>query len=310
MADRTCARCGRVFNLPCHLSRHKMRKTPCDPIIDPPAAAEPEGTCKYCGRGFATTISMYRHIRQNCKIANSAEGMDKLLERTLQQQLVIQAKEVAALRSQVGVLAEMLGKQQGALTTGPPPPSHGTVTITQQANQITNQAVSATIHIHPWDGDRRFHVAATDIAAAFAENPRLREYMGCGDHEQANPETAPPYVAELFMDLVRRGHADPAARNVHLNPRRADQALVHMKSGRWAVMSLAEAARHLFDGVAATVHSVALSDAEARELPQEARSALAMAGMLYEEEPEAYIARAKGPLAAHLSNMAPPKSLK
>ena len=131
--------------------------------------------------------------------------------------------------------------------------------------------------------------------------------MQYGDHQITDPKVAPPYVVELLMDLVRRGHADPAARNVHLNPRRADQALVHMTSGQWEVIPLAEAARFLFDGVAATVHSVAISDAEAQSLPLEARSALAAAGMLYEEEPEVYVTRAKGPLAAHLSNMAPAK---
>ena len=70
-------------------------------------------------------------------------------------------------------------------------------------------------------------------------------------------------------------------------------------------MPLADATRLLFDGVAETIHKVALSYAEARALPLEAQNALAMAGMLYEEEPEAYVKRAKGQMAAHLTNMVP-----
>jgi hypothetical protein len=71
----------------------------------------------------------------------------------------------------------------------------------------------------------------------------------------------------------------------YLNPRRADQVLVHKKSGTWEVLSLAEATRLLFDGV------------ERQRLPLEAQNALSMAGLLYEDEPDEYVKRAKAPMA-------------
>src|SRR5208282_3207745 len=107
---------------------------------------------------------------------------------------------------------------------------------------------------------------------------------------------------ELLMDLTKRAHADPAARNVYLNPRRADQALVHMASGRWEVMPLVEATRLIFDGVAKAMLRVTMSNEDRKRLPLDAQNALAMAGLLYDDEPEEYAKRAKAPMAAHLAN--------
>ena len=121
----------------------------------------------------------------------------------------------------------------------------------------------------------------------------------------ADTKTAPPYVLEVLMELVKRSHADPEARNVYLNPRRADQALVSMEGGKWAVISLAEVTRHLFDGVVKRINVVILTDEALRNLPFEAQNALAIANMMYQDDREDYIKMAKGPMAAHLTNMAP-----
>ena len=91
---------------------------------------------------------------------------------------------------------------------------------------------------------------------------------------------------------------------VYLNPRRADQALVHKKSGTWEVLPLAEATRLIFDGVAATIHHTTMTLAERRQLPLEAQNALSMAGLLHDDEPAEYVKRAKAPMAAHLVNTA------
>jgi len=183
---------------------------------------------------------MYRHIRQSCKIANSEEGMEKLLDHTLQRQM-------AQMRAQ---MAELTTLMKGQLTLAAPATQQIAQPI-QHAGQVNNGAVTnnnTVVHIHPWDGDRRIGVELAHILAAFTDNAKLREYARMGDHELTDPAIAPPYVTELLMDLTRRAHADPAARNVYLNPRRADQALVHKKTGTWEVLPLAEATRLIFDG--------------------------------------------------------------
>lgn len=236
---------------------------------------------------------MYRHIRQSCKIANSDEGMEKLLDHTLQRQN-------AELLARVDKLTSMVEK----MAMGPP-----TTQQIQHAGQVNNAPVvnnnNTVVNIHPWDGDRRIGVELAHILAAFTDNAKLREYARMGDHELTDPAIAPPYVTELLMDLTRRAHADPAARNVYLNPRRADQALVHKKSGTWEVLPLAEATRLIFDGVAATIHHTTMTSAERRQLPLEAQNALSMAGLLYDDEPEEYARRASRPMMAHLENCQP-----
>jgi hypothetical protein len=182
------------------------------------------------------------------------------------------------------------------------------VTNVNAVTNVTNVTNNiAQVNIRPWDGAPadRIDVPLSLIAAAFAENSRLKEYCRLGDNEKTDPKIAPPFVLEMLMDLVKRAHADPAARNVYLNPRRADQALVCLKSGRWEVIQLAEATRLIFDGVVVSIHAVTLSYEKLRELPLEAQNAMAMAGLVYRDEPEEYAKRAKGPMAAHLANTAP-----
>jgi hypothetical protein len=298
--DRTCPKCQKTFSKPSLLKQHVGRRTPCAPVVEkadlPPQALAKTHACKYCGRRFTTPQGRSRHLRESCKIANSDEGMDKLMEHVLQRQLAEQGSKVDALQSRVAELATLL-KSQLALPVQGGPQSGVTVNGLAQINQ--------NITIVPWDGDRRIYVDVRQIAAAFSENSRLKEYARMGDHELTDPEIAPPYVTELFVDLVKRGHEDPAARNVYLNPHRADQALVHMKTGRWEILPLENASRFLLDGVAKTIHRVTLSSDERQQLPPEAQNALALAGMMYGDEPEEYVKRVRLPMAAHLANTAP-----
>jgi hypothetical protein len=255
--------------------------------------------------------------------------MEVLMEHTLQRQLAAQATEVGALRTQVATqaaqIAELATLLKGQLVAGyapspegtpGPPGSRALVGMAQTVNlgPVTNTVnttniaqVSQQIIIRPWDGAPadRLNVTRDAIAAAFAENARLKEYCRLGDDEKTDPKVAPPYVLEMFMDLVKRAHADPVARNVYLNPRRADQALVCLKSGRWEVVQLVEATRLLFDGVAVCIRAVARSYEELQQLPLEAQNAMALAGLVYGDEPEEYAKRARGSMAAHLSNTGP-----
>ena len=117
-----------------------------------------------------------------------------------------------------------------------------------------------------------------------------------------DPGTSPPYVTELFMDATKRAHLNPALQNVHLNPQRADQALVHMASGKWEVVPLQEATRLMFDGVAKCILNISRAFGERKNLPQGAQNALAMAGLMYNGEPEEYVNRARASMVAHLTN--------
>ena len=228
--------------------------------------------------------------------------MEKLLDHTLQRQLIEQNAKIDELTALVKQLAT------GQLAMLPAAPQIAQVINAPAAtinNGPVNNNTTTIINIHPWDGDQRIGVDLAHIIAAFADNTKLREYTRMGDHELVDPEIAPPYVTELLMDLTKRAHADPASRNVYLNPRRADQVLVHKKSGSWEVLPLLEATRLLFDGVAQGIQRVSRNCKEATHLPLEAQNALSMAGLLYDDEPDEYARRAKTPMAAHLENTGP-----
>jgi hypothetical protein len=258
-------------------------------------------------------------MRQTCKIATSDEGMEKLMDHTLQRQLAEHKKATDDLKAQVAELALMLRSQaivpagQGearALVTGDVATVvNGAVQQLQDQRGQINIANIEKIEIRPWNSSQAVLVGVTEILAAFTENARLQEYARLPDHALVDPESAPPYVADLYTDLVKRGHADPASRNIYLNPRRADQVLVQLAAGTWEVKPATEGYRALLDGVATSVRRVTLSTEERKQLPLEAQNALAMAGLLYNSEPEAYVELAKAALAAHLTNMAPPSAL-
>jgi C2H2-type zinc finger protein/C2H2 type zinc finger protein len=305
-AQRTCHKCNKSFPYPRDLKKHLARKTPCAPIVDVAelSAADllKEYSCRYCGRTFTTATAMSRHVKHRCQIANSEEGMEKLMEHTLQRQMAEMSARIdklTTLLEKQAILVPQIQPQAaiqiaGQVNTGPV-----TNNILAPVLNTVNQTV---INIVPWDSERRISVDTKQIAAAFAENARVREYTKLSDYELADPEIAPPYVTELLMDLVKRAHTDPANRNVYLSAQRADQALVLMENGRWEVVALQEATRLMFDGVAKQMHRLMMTYEELRKLPLEAQNALSMAGLMYEDEPDEYAKRAKGPMAAHLTN--------
>jgi hypothetical protein len=240
-------------------------------------------------------------MRLRCKIANSDEGMDKLMEHTLQRQM-------AEMKAQMTKMTEMMQAivpgaagpvtQQGAGSTA-------TIMTGPVSQQQVNIEKIEKIEINAWDSSRAIAIDIAEILAALAENKRLQEFVRLPGDSFLDLEIAPPYVADIYTDFIRRGHANPAARNIYLNPRRADQVLVHMKGGGWEVRSSQEGYRALMDGVAMSVHEITLSPEKMKQLPMEAQHALGMAGLLYNEEPEEYVKRARAALTAHLTNMAP-----
>ena len=302
MIDRTCDTCGKVFQLPCHLKRHKQRKTPCDPIVVP---SDGTTSCRYCGRSFASEISMYRHVRKSCKIANSAEGMEKLMDHTLARQHAAKIDQLqtqaAAHSAQMAVLTAMM-KQMMAGAVGPAGAAPTNQIAANTVGQLnTGPVVNNTVNIHPWSSEEKLVIPTSMLRAAFTENPRLVEYCRMSDEEKTDPETAVPYVLEALVDLTRRAHADPAARNVYLNPKRADQVMVFDEES-WKVVALVDAIRGIFDSVAGNISRIVRMS---QELPIGIQGSACYVPMMYEDEPDTYVVGAKKTLAAHLSNTAP-----
>jgi hypothetical protein len=169
-------------------------------------------------------------------------------------------------------------------------------------NNITIQAAASTINITPWDSPDYITVSLADILAAFAENPKLRQYLHMDDFELSDFEKAPPYVIELFIELLLRAHLLEAARNVYLNPSRSDQVMVRMKTGSWDVAPLNDSIEHLFNGIARRLHVITITTEERTKLPYDIQNAISICEMMYKDHPDVYIKLAKEVIVAHLTN--------
>ena len=335
MADRTCPKCGKTFRFPAHLRDHKSRKTPCAPIALqdelPEKDQQKAHACKYCARRFATLPSLNRHIRQNCKIANSDEGMERLMEHTLQRQNATLAAKVDTLQAQMaemtGMMRQLVASPAMALAAAAAVPAAAPVPaaaappaapLAQTIGSVnTGTIVNLTnniqvVNIVGFDREDRIHIPVALVKAAFTENPRLMEYCRMTDEERTDADKAAPYVLEALLDLVRRAHRDPVYRNVYLNPKRSDQVIVCLDEERaraapqrWEVRSLIEAIRLLFDGVADNLHKIITTDQDRTQLPFDVQSAASWVPNLYEDEPDRFVKDGRAPMAAHLQNTRP-----
>jgi hypothetical protein len=176
--------------------------------------------------------------------------------------------------------------------------SFGNVQI-NNAPVVTNNIVIQGLV--PWDGPQRILISVADVLDAFASNPRLVEYSQMGDHRMTDPKNV-PYAAELFTELAFRAHKSQESRNIYLDPNRADQAMVYLEVGDWAVTPLVDAIRLIFDAVATMLHKIIMSDVERMKFPPEQQNALSCAEMMYRDDPLAYVKAAKKPIMSHLTN--------
>lgn len=173
-----------------------------------------------------------------------------------------------------------------------------------------NNNINNTIVIIPWGSEQAMKLNVQDIVAAFNENHLLREYAEFSDSDKSDVKIAPPYVAEMYADLIRKMHKAPSSRNIFLNPRRADQAMVLQSSGEWTAICLRDASSQLLKEVNDSVGKVVLGPPE-KDLPLNTMNAASIARMMYNNaDPGEYIKRVKAPLMAHLANMTPVDALK
>jgi hypothetical protein len=226
--------------------------------------------------------------------------MEKLLEHTLARQNQELKNEVTVMKSQVADLTSMMTQLLARVPANTGPLFNTTGTLVNNIGTINNTVVN----IHPWSSEENIVIPASMLNAAFTENKRLIEYCMLTDEQKTDPELAAPYVLEALVELTKRAHADPAARNVYLNPRRADQVMVFDETS-WQVRPLVDAIRAIFDSVAGNIHRIIVKDDERHSLPLNVQSSASWIPNLYEDEPDKYIASARPHMTAHLQNIVP-----
>ena len=162
--------------------------------------------------------------------------------------------------------------------------SEANPTVIHTVNNVANTTVNTvnSITIAPWGS--LLQLTDADVEAALATVPGI-----------AGTPAVPEVVAAL-MELVKRAHVPPAARNIHLNPKRTDQALA-LTTGGWAAMPLEEATAALFDGASASM--------AAARMPSVRQMMRTSIPVQYRAERAASVQLGLRPMGAHLLNVAP-----
>lgn len=228
MADRTCAQCGKVFDLPCRLKTHQNRKTPCAPILElgdlPIETLEDpdlgKKKCRFCGRVFASYDSMRRHVRTACKIApnerNGDAGMDLLFEHTIRRQQA----ENAELRAQLASLTHNVEALTNAVRGGAELKNSCAPGIVVNNGSSVNNALvvqdQRNITINVFGHENVDHVTPAKIREVLMESLRL----------PALPEAATQAVVKAAL-LVYSDPDHPENLTCYLPNKREGSALVH-----------------------------------------------------------------------------------
>jgi hypothetical protein len=220
-----CNDCGKVFPYPSYLLRHTARKTPCAPIIDhkTPQINNFESTttlCRFCGRSFASYISMRRHVRNTCKIApnpeNGEAGMHQLYEHTIQRQAV----EIEALKAQVQAIKDIKKQSSpGGLAVGGVavqiPGDHNHVAV------AVDNSKNITINVFGQEG------------VDHATMERIKAILDKSLEIAALPEAARAAVLQTAQ-LIYSDPTHPENFTCFLPNKKTNDALVHGASG-WEV---------------------------------------------------------------------------
>lgn len=101
MSDRTCERCGHVFQKPCLLTRHLARKTPCIP------KTSRRHVCEVCGQAFSSRSALSTHRRRSCKSRSEEES-------TLREQLEKQSEQIRQLTEMVKSMSSQVATSQAS----------------------------------------------------------------------------------------------------------------------------------------------------------------------------------------------------
>ena len=178
--------------------------------------------CPHCPKSFTRIDNLMQH-KKSCRAYLAAECED--------------------LRRR---LATAESAPVGAAPAGAAPTATiSTTSIIGSINTTVNNVVNnVQLEIAPWGSP--LQLTDTDVEAVLSKIPGIA----------GAPEL--PEVVTTLMELVKRSHLPLGARNVHINPKRSDQALALIANG-WAALPLSEATAALFDNASSRIATPALS---------------------------------------------------
>ena len=146
---------------------------------------------------------------------------------------------------------------------------------------------NVSVTIAPWGSP--LQLTDADVEAALSTIPGITD----------SPDISE--VVATLMELVKRSHIPLGARNIHINPKRADQALA-LTAGGWAALPLSEATAVLFDNASSRIATPTLSRRVVNDPLQVLRATVPAN---YNTEKAMAVQFGLRPMEAHLANMVP-----
>lgn len=271
MSDKAlvCSTCKGEFRDKYNLRRHQNKKKPCQP----PPVSDAEKTM---------VTAQSDPVCNNCGV-----------------RFTNQSNLYRHLRN--NICAKVVQPSSAIVCSGQPTASHTTV-INITNNNITNNN-NATINvILPFRGETLLPVTVQTILTAFRDNPQLMECIQLSSDDMANPHIGGKFVDRILMECIREVHKDPTARNVYLSIRREDQAVV--LRDHWEVIDVPTVIHTLCSKTSAGI-SRSLYDEKSLVEMGEIANNLAIANIMYKDDPSHYHKEIKKSLVAHLTNMRP-----
>ena len=239
-------------------------------------------SCKLCGKVFRDPATLKRHAIKKLPCVTTEQNCCPHCNRTFTtttskyrhirqscQVLKQSAITVQDLAAKVEELEEIIRR--------------GSAQQVIQNNTVNHTVNNVCVTITPWGAP--LQLTDADVEAALASIPGVA----------GTP--ALPEVVTALMELVKRAHMSEAARNVHLNPKRGDQALALTPMGGWAAMPLTEATAALFDGASARI--------AAPVARRRVNALYATVPVQYRADKAQAVALGLRPMEAHLANLAP-----
>lgn len=240
--DRTCLKCGKVFDMPYMLRKHEANKRPCDRVIE--MTEDGEFICPHCDKSYGTKSILARHVRLSCKKAKSDARDDEIMAR-LEHITEMLSKQIIINNGTIingGTLNDC------TITHGDV--AHGDIAHGDIAHGNITHSVTPGWP-YKWSEPQNIQFMYPDVNVEFDTLKRAIKAMPidmlslCGQGDKQAIEI-------LLVEVVRVLHADPCNRNIVLNPARIDQVFVRIPE-RWVCIPILKAIKliqsHIIDSI-------------------------------------------------------------
>lgn len=285
---RKCSTCGKQFTHNRGLARHLERVKPC--------VATPGKFICLCEKVYHLKSSLHRHQRHCAayqqSIGAAAPGVS-IVDRTANIDRIQGTGNVGGSAT-VGVVTNHINVTNNI-----------TNVVADQVGVLSNGFASAPKKLaHPgwpasWPVPRVTPVPFTPLKFALSLDQLLAAMAACSPPQlEACRRGDPAATASLMIELVRQVHTDPLERNVYINPRRADQALV-FDSECWLTIELIHATLRILGRAAEELGELGSQQKASPMVRETARAAISN----YGAQASRVAASSLRPMSAHLENM-------